>query len=146
MVTVLVRDPQDPLHAPAEGPAEVTEGNVQYWCKHTRSLTKPIISKALKFLRHDCIKYVGDENEYYEKNCFVCLPLNTASEWTDPDTGRVFKKLPYKTDYNSTVYTIRKVGGAFMCNCQGWTFRERQDNGAPDGCSCCHVLTLFMAF
>lgn len=148
MVVVPVRDPQAALGGglAEEGPASFTEDNVQFWSKHARELEKPHISKALKFLRFDCVRYVGDDNEYDQKGSFVCLPLNSAESVVDEDTTRTFFKKAYPKDYNSTIYTIVRSEGRFVCNCQGWTFRERQGRGGRDGCSCSHILALFFAF
>ncbi|MBR9703183.1 hypothetical protein GOV10_04045 [Candidatus Woesearchaeota archaeon] len=142
MTEVFVRESQ----LPGEGAAVVDEANVQYWSKHARCLENPHITKALKFLRYGCILYVGDDNEYDQKGSFVCLPLNTETSVVDEDTGREFHKIPYPKNYNSTIYTIVKEGGRFVCNCQGWTSRERKGDGGRDGCSCSHVLSLFFAF
>lgn len=136
------RDPQ----LPGEGPREITEENVQYWSKHARALEQPHVSKAKRFMQYDCIRYVGDDNEYSQKGSFVCLPLNTAESVMDRDTAREFHKEPYPKDYNSTIYTIVKENGIFRCNCQGWAYREREGKGGPDGCSCSHVLALFFCF
>lgn len=141
-IEVKARDPQ----MPGEGPREVTEDNVQYWSKHAQRLEKSHVSKALKLLRYGCIRYVADDNEYSAKSSFVCLPLNTETSVMDDDTGREFEKLPYPKDYNSTIYTIRKESGGFVCNCQGWTYRERSGDGGRDGCSCSHVLAMFFCF
>lgn len=142
VVEIVSRDPTQP----GEGPREITEDNVQFWSKHARSLEQPHINKARKFVAFDCIRYVGDDNEYQENGSFVCLPLNTETSVMDDDTGREFAKVPYPKDYNSTIYTIVKSDGSFKCNCQGWTYRERQGRGGADGCSCSHVLALFFCF
>jgi len=148
MVDVDSIDPQAKLGGglAEEGPAEFTEDNVQHWCKHARQLEKPHVNKAKRLLCFDCVRYVGDDNEYAMKCSFIVLPLNTDDHVIDDDTGREFFKKPYPKDYNSTLYTIVREEGRFVCNCQGWSYRERRGDGGADGCSCSHVLALFFCF
>lgn len=148
MVEIKEKDPQLGVDGRllSEGPSHLGVDNVQFWCKHARELERPHVSKAKRFLEFDCVRYVGEENEYDQKGSFVVLPLNSDESAVDVETGVVFQKRPYPKDYNSTVYTIVKNDGKFICNCQGWTFRERQGRGGRDGCSCSHVLALFFAF
>jgi hypothetical protein len=128
-----------------EGPAEVTINNVQYWSRHTKELKHSQSSKALKFLEYDCMKYVGFDEEFGSKYCFLCLPLNT-DEITLVD-GKEFKKKSYETDYNNSTYKIFKNSiGEFCCNCQGWDTKNKRSEVPKGGAGCSHVLALFYAF
>jgi len=128
-----------------EGPREVNINNVQYWSRHTKELKNSQRSKALKFLEYDCLKYIGIDEEFGSKYCFICLPLNTQDTWTED--GREFKKKPYESDYNSSVYKIFKNSiGEFCCNCQGWDTKNKRNEIPKGGAGCSHVLSLFYAF
>lgn len=152
-IMIPVRDPQMDY----EPPREIDEHNVQYWCRHTKELKTSQVSKALKFVRFHCIKYIGKafENltgfeslrEKYPdaKHAFICLPLNTASAHTF--LGTTMQKEPYDKDYNNSEYIIyKKADGTFECNCQGWQSKSRKGEIIPEGANCSHVLALYYAF
>ena len=126
-------------------PEELTEDIVQYWDKHTKQLAKSQVSKALKFLKHDCVKYVGDDPEFNHKYTFLVLPLNTDE--TVVVNGRTFYKKPFSKDYNFNTYKIFKnEDGIWECNCQGWQTKYRKGEIKPDGIMCSHTLALIYAF
>ena len=138
-----------------EGAHELTEDNVQYWCRHTKELAKSQVSKALKFLRNNCIRYVGDfDNEQFNKlradydnakHIFVCLPLNTHEE--HQALGVTFQKEAFLKDYNWSEYIIfKKKDGTFECNCQGWQSKKRKGEIVSEGANCSHVLALYFSF
>jgi len=129
------------------GPQEVNADNVPYWCHHAKELKGSVKAKAQRFLKHDLIRYVGDDPEYSSKYTFICLPLNTDEELVDKETGKVFVKQAYESDYNKNIYKIYKnESGVFECNCQGWQTKARKGEIGEDGCHCAHVLALFYAF
>lgn len=144
MVEIFEKD-----NAISEGPQEITLENVRFWCKHTKELKGSQIKKAMHFVEHDCIKYVGDDEEFSSKYTFICLPLNTEEEWClKGEDGQIkqFHKKPFPIFYNSSDYKIYKENGRFTCNCQGHHTRESRGEGGKDGCSCSHVLALFFMF
>lgn len=127
------------------GPREVTLDNVQYWSRHAKALENSQVSKALRFLKFDCIKYIGYDSEFGSKHCFICLPLNKEELWTVD--GRSFQKIPYSKNYNSSEYKIYKnMNGDFECNCQGCQTKIKKGEFYEDGCNCAHILSLFFAF
>ena len=71
-------------------PVELTPKNVQYWSHHTGQFEKSQVSKAKKFVEHNCYEYNGD-------GFFLCGPI---------------------LGYNKRTYTIRKGREDFECNCQ----------------------------
>jgi len=126
-------------------PEELTEDNVQYWDKHTKQLAKSQVSKALKFVKYDCVKYVGDDPEFNHKYTFIVLPLNTESKVVV--NGKVFYKKPYPKDYNYNVYKIyKREDGLWECNCQGWQTKFKKGDVRADGVMCSHTLALMFAF
>jgi len=127
--------------------ADLHRGNVQFYSKHAKELKETHNKKALLFLEYDCVRYVGDDNEYSARASFVVLPLNSSTVVMDMDTGREFVKVPYSKDYNSTIYTITRRKEGFECNCQGWQTRAKREGGIiNDGCMCSHTLALFYCF
>jgi hypothetical protein len=74
----------------------------------------------------------------------LCLPLNKQSEINY--NGKILKKIPFRTDYNSNVYRLRKEENRWRCSCQGWKSKEDRGEGRPDGCQCSHTLALFLFF
>ena len=139
------------------GPREVNTDNVQHWCRHTKELKKSHISKALKFLRFDCIKYYGKammldhrlkniKEKYPDaKHLFVCLPLNTKDHHTF--FGITENKEPYEAYYNNSEYFIHKrKDGTFSCNCQGFQTKEKRGEIIVGGANCSHVLSLYYCF
>jgi len=123
---------------PGEGPLVLEPHTVRFWCRHTKELKGSQVKKAELFVEYDCIQYVGN-------NRFICLPLNTETEFTFID--RVLKKRAYKADYNSSEYLIEQTSEkTFECNCQGWQTRARKGEIVPEGANCSHVLGLFFAF
>lgn len=72
------------------GPQELTPRNVQYFSHHTGQFEKTQVSKAKKFVEHNCYEYNGD-------GFFLCNPI---------------------IGYNKRTYTIRKGKEDFECNCQ----------------------------
>jgi len=137
------------------GPAEITEDNVQYYCRHTKELKHSQISKALKFVRFNCIRYLGrSDNPMLEKlkdlypdakHFFICLPLNTKTYHNA--FGLTFNKMPYTNDYNSSEYIIYKTpDGTFECNCQGFQSKKRKGEIIIEGSNCSHILALFYSF
>ena len=137
------------------GAEEITENNVQYWCRHTKELKCQSRIKALKLLKFNCIRYVGKFNNpifdiirnKYEgaKHFFICLPLNTSKE--HKALGVSFQKEPYPIDYNSSEYLIfAKANGTFECNCQGYQSKKRKGELIEGGANCSHILALFYNF
>ena len=140
-----------------EGPREINQDNVQYWCRHTKELQNSQVSKALKLVKYDCIKYLGKAFENIEgfkhlkkiypeaKHLFVCLPLNTNK--SHEFLGIELKKIPFLKDYNSSEYIIfKRADGTFECNCQGWQSKANKGEITPDGANCSHVLALLFCF
>ena len=129
----------------SEGPRQINPDNVMYWSKHYKEIVGNFKKKSLRFLNLDCIKYVGDDEEFKSKYTFLVLPLNKATE-IDFE-GRIFTKKPHLVDYNSSIYKIYKNNqGRFSCTCQAWTTKEKRNEGRDDGCQCSHTLALFLAF
>lgn len=137
------------------GAEEITENNVQYWCRHTKELKYSQISKALKFIQYNCLRYVGDfdnpsfnslrENYDHTKHIFICLPLNTYE--THFAFGVNFSKAPFSADYNSSEYIIyKRPDGTFECNCQGYQSKKKRNEIIPNGANCSHILALFYMF
>ena len=142
MGIVTIKEPNTEL---SEGPERITEDTVQYWSDHTKQLAKSQVSKALKLIKYDCIKYVGDDPEFNQKYTFIALPLNTKSEVIVD--GRVFTKKPYPEDYGSRVHKIHKrPDGLWECTCQGWQSKYKRGDIRPDGIMCSHTLALMYAF
>jgi len=127
-------------------PKEFTPNNVMYFCHHAKELKQTIKSKALKFIKADCIRYVGDMGEFKDKYSFVCLPLNTKDHTIYE--GVRFQKEPYELDYNSRVYTMAKHDDIWSCNCQAYVTKEKKHEvrNFKDGVCCSHLLALFLAF
>jgi len=127
-------------------PTEFTERNVMYFCHHAKELKQTIKSKALKFIKADCIRYVGDRGEFKDKYSFLCLPLNTESEVIYE--GVKFIKEPFDKDYNTRVYTMAKHDDVWSCNCQGYCQKEKKHEvrNFKNGVCCSHLLGLFLAF
>jgi len=82
----------------------ITVDTVQHYSRHTKELNATQVSKALKFVKYDCIKYLGqfqetdlfkDIVELYPdaRNMFVCLPLNRNK--THEFLGLSLDKMPY---------------------------------------------------
>ena len=134
---------QAPILETSQQP-ELTINNVQYWSKHTKQLAHSQVSKALKFVAHNCIQYINFDIEHNTKQTFICLPLNTATEWIVD--GNIYNKEPYTDDYNSSCYKIHKDNGVFECDCQGWQTRNRREAIQDDEAGCCHTLALYYAF
>ncbi len=131
----------------SEGPEEVNEGNVVYWSRHARELHGTIKSKALKFLKYNCIHYIGPDSTFDSKYTFICLPLNT--EETFEYKGTTFKKKAFERDYNISEYLMykRESDKRWICNCQGWGAAERdKEKKREDGIQCSHLLGLIFAF
>jgi len=127
-------------------PTEFTHNNVMYFCHHAKEIKQTIKSKALKFIKADCIRYVGDMGEFKDKYSFVCLPLNTKDHTIYE--GVRFQKEPYELDYNSRVYTMAKHDDIWSCNCQAYVTKEKKHEvrNFKDGVCCSHLLALFLAF
>lgn len=137
-MSVLVESPQTTF---TEEPAEITLDVVQYWCKHTKTLKKSQISKSKKFIKYNCLHYIGYDSEFNSSSTFVCLPLNTAEKVEV--NGKILLKIPYPQDYNFSVYKMYKdENGDFCCNCQG--FQTKLKRGETPTCS--HTGALYMAF
>ena len=49
-----------------DGPSEVTLQNVRYWSRHTKEMSGSMASKALLFVKHDCIQYIGKAFENFD--------------------------------------------------------------------------------
>jgi hypothetical protein len=134
----------------SEGPREITVANVQFWCKHGRELRQTQRHKAQQFVEYDCVKYVGDDQEFSTKYTFVCLPLNPQDEFQEYGEDhqiRTFTKKPFPVHYNNSLYKIFKNDdGIFECNCQGWQTKAKRGETGRDGCHCSHVLALFFCF
>lgn len=141
----------------SEGPREINEDNVQFWCRHTKELKNSHVSKAQKFMHYDCVKYVGKAFENHEgfqnlrekypdaKHVFVCLPLNTEPDHTF--LGLTLPKKPYEKDYNNSEYIIfKRSDGTFECNCQGWQSKAKRGEIVEGGANCSHVLSLYFCF
>lgn len=140
-----------------ELPENITSDNVQYWCRHSKELKNTQVSKALKFLKYDCLRYLGEPFEHLEgfkrlkdkypeaKHIFVCLPLNTKDY--HEFLGIRLEKESYDKDYNNSEYIIYKTQeGTFECNCQGYQSKKRRGEIIPEGANCSHILALFYAF
>lgn len=142
---------------PGIGPKEVDESNVQYWCRHTKELKNTQVSKALKFMRYECLRYLGeafnekpilqDLKEKYPgaRHIFVCLPLNTSDK--HEFLGITLPKKEYEKNYNNSEYFIfKRPDGTFECNCQGWQSKANRGELTPEGANCSHVLALYYCF
>lgn len=140
-----------------EPPKDINANNVQHWSRHTKELKQSQVSKALKFVRHDCIQYLGKafetmpelagmKSDYAQaKHIFVCLPLNTATEFEF--FGRVLTKVAFGKDYNSSEYMIFKhKDGTFECNCQAWQTKAHKGEIVNEGANCSHILALYYCF
>lgn len=128
-----------------EGPKLITPANVIRWSSHWEELEgEGFRSKAHEFVLHHCLKYVGNDELFKTEYTWICLPLNTE-EFVE-HRERTFKKKPFSTDYNSTIYRIRQDNRRFKCSCQGWHTKEKRGEGREDGCQCSHVLALFLWF
>ncbi len=135
----------------------LTLDNVQHYCRHSKELKNTQVSKALKLVEHDCLKYIGDNLVYlYQfdkfrdkyaglRTVFVCLPLNTEGSFDF--FGLFLPKKPYRKDYNSSEYIIFKnEDDTFECNCQGWQTLLKRGEIVPKGANCSHVLALYYCF
>lgn len=123
----------------------LSDSTVQHYCNHAKLLKRTQVSKALKFLRYNCIHYIGFDIEFEGKYTFVCLPLNEEDE--AEVNGMILQKDPYPIHYNSSTYKISKdADGFFECNCQGWQNKAKLGEWIADGCMCSHVLSLMFAF
>lgn len=131
----------------SEGPSQVTAENVIFWSRHAREMQGTMKSKALQFLNHDCVHYIGFDSTFDSRHTFIVLPLSKSEDFTYQ--GVIFKKKPFLRDYNSSEYLVykRESDKRFVCNCQGWQSAERDLNKRRfDGCQCSHVLALFLCF
>lgn len=138
----------------SEGPGEITIENVVYWSRHSKELNGSQVSKALKFVKYDCMKYIGDRidllgklAEHYQdaKHVFLCLPLNTAQSYDF--FGYPLHKKPFESDYNFSEYIIyKRSDGTFSCNCQGYVSKEKRGEIIPGGANCSHILALLYCF
>ena len=118
---------------------------VQHWCKHAKELKKTQLSKAIKFVKHNCIAYIGKDDEFDSKYCFVCMPLNIEDKVMV--SGIELKKKPFKHNYNFTTYKMYKnENDIWECNCQAWQTKHRKEEDKPDGCNCSHILALLLYF
>ena len=140
-----------------EGPKEINASNVMYYSRHTKELQSSQVSKALKLVKYDCIRYLGKAFETFEgfghlknlypdaKHLFICLPLNT-SEFHE-FLGVNMIKNPFLKDYNSSEYIIfKRKDGTFECNCQGFQSKAARGEIIPEGANCSHILALFFCF
>lgn len=128
-----------------EPPKELTQETVRYYSKHTKQLNGSQVSKALHFVKYNCIRYLGKDSEFKSKYCFICLPLNTEQS-CDVD-GELYKKIPFDHDYNSRVYKIYKNEFEnFECSCQGYQSKLKKGEIKEGNCGCSHVLALFYTF
>ena len=141
----------------SEGPREINSDNVMYYCRHSKELQNTQVSKALKFIKYDCIKYIGKAfdnleglahlREKYKEatHIFICLPLNT--EETCDFFGMELTKKPYEKNYNNSEYIIfKKKDGTFECNCQGWQSKANKGEIITEGANCSHILALYFCF
>lgn len=129
----------------SHGPEAITPENVIYWSTHFEELKgEGYAAKAHKFLLYHSIIYVGDDEVFNSKYTWLVLPLNEDD--TVEEKGKVFKKKPFTTNYNSTIYRIRNERRRLKCNCQGWHAKENKGAGREDGCQCSHVLALMLYF
>ena len=146
---------EEPKLESFEGPTHIDIDNVQHWCRHTKTLSSSQKQKALKFVKYDCIRYIGkafdkiDElkeikNSYNGiRHAFICLPLNKDEVYHF--YGNIFVKKPYGTDYNISEYIIyKRPDGIWECNCQGC--QKRVNEKINDGVLCSHILALFYCF
>lgn len=144
MVEVLSKNPDGDFLAPAEMKVEY----LRYWSKHFKTCLGSDRLKAERFLLCDCIQYVGDDAEFGLKGVFICLPLNTKAEYSEPVPGgvRLWAKRPHAKDYNFSAYKLYFNGSVWVCNCQGWQSRAKRGGVEPDAAGCSHVLALYGAF
>jgi len=148
---MFIRTEQEAIN---EGPREITVDNVIHWSRHSKELNGSQRTKALKFVKYDCIKYIGDKidllgelKEKYKgaKHIFLCLPLNKAHSFDF--FGHYLNKIPYEADYNFSEYIIYKdLFGNLICNCQGFVSKEKKGELIYHGANCSHCLALFYAF
>lgn len=133
----------------------VNVDNVQEYCRHSKELTSSQSSKALKFVKFKCLKYLGDFNnpefdkirEKYgnAKQLFMCLPLNKKDHHMV--FGIKINKIPFLSNYNNSEYIIYKdIKGTFQCNCQGFQSKKRKGKIIEGGANCSHILALFYSF
>lgn len=139
------------------GPRNITINNVMYWSRHSKRLKGTIREKALKFVKYECIRYLGQTFTYelkerypgrYDnaKNIFICLPLNTNKEHNF--LGHKIKKQAADVDYNNSEYIMYqdKDSKKWCCNCQGYKQKEEKGELSEDGIDCSHLLSLMYAF
>lgn len=69
---------------------EPDKHEVQYYDHYLKTLKHTQKHKAKKFLKHNCIKYIGHST-------FVCNPIE---------------------GYNTRSYTLKRVNNKWTCNCQ----------------------------
>ena len=146
---------ENKAHETSEGPGEITVETVRHWCRHSKELNGSQVNKALKFVKYDCMKYIGDRidllgklADHYQdaKHVFLCLPLNTAQSYDF--FGYPLHKKPFESDYNFSEYIIykEKSSGLWTCNCQGYQSKLKRGEITGDGVACSHILALFYAF
>lgn len=135
----------------SEGPEVVNESNVLHWSRHCRLLKGTVRNKAILFLRHNCIHYLGYDATFGSKYTFIVLPLNTDTEFVHK--GITLPKEPFELPggkgYNISEYLVykRESDKRFICNCQGWRMSERnEDKRKSDGIQCSHSLALILSF
>jgi len=134
----------------------ITVDNVMHYSRHSKELNATQVSKALKFVKYDCIKYLGqfqetdlfkDIVELYPdaRNMFVCLPLNTQQ--THEFLGLCLDKIPYPVDYNFSEYIMYKdKTDTFTCNCQSYVTKAKRGDIIEKGANCSHTLSLYFCF
>ena len=91
---------------------EPNSNEIQYYDHYTKTLKHTQRHKAKKFLKHDCIKYIGN-------SVFVCDPIQ---------------------GYNTRTYTLKRVNGEWTCNCQ--FFVRMSQRGENPICSHLQALFL----
>ena len=141
----------------SHGPENITVDNVQHWSRHSMELAKSQVSKALKFVKYDCIKYIGNNldnlpeqnnlREHYPdaKHLFICLPLNSETEFNF--FGLTLTKREFTNDYNNSEYIIyKRLDNTFLCNCQANVTKRKKGEFIIGGANCSHVLGLFYMF
>ena len=135
----------------SEGPRVVNESNVMHYSRHCRTLKGTVRNKAILFLRHNCIHYLGYDVTFDSKYTFIVLPLN--QDETFVHKGITLPKDPFELPggkgYNISEYLIykRESDKRWICNCQGWRGAERnEDKRKSDGIQCSHSLSLILAF
>lgn len=98
-------------------PEKLNENNVIYWSRHYKEIIglpkgKAIAGKARLFIKNNCIRYDNDMETFY----------------CDPIKG-----------YNKSIYTIKKINGRFICNCQFF-----QKVCLDSDMLCSHVLAVYL--